>query len=101
MKEEVGQAVVLVRVVDVELTKKAPGSSTSVATLVMEVRAVLRINDSVTVTKVVISGPKDVVAAVIFKLAVVGKKAPGELAATAPFGKRGYLGLLRSRGWTW
>jgi hypothetical protein len=55
LKEEVGPTVVLVGAVDVELPKKAPGSATSAATLV---------------TKVVISGPEDVVAAVTFELAV-------------------------------
>ena len=75
LKEEVGPALMLVGAADVELTKKALGSATSAATLV---------------TKVVISGPGDVVAAVVFELAVAvlfGKKAPGELAATAIWGK--------------
>jgi len=82
LKEEVGPAVVLVGAVDVELTKKAPGSATSAATVVM---------------KVVISGPEDVVVAVIFELAVAvlfGKKAPGELAATVLFGEKGILKVV-------
>src|SRR5271156_602058 len=81
-KEEVGPAVVFVGAVDVELTKKAPGSATSAATVVM---------------KVVISGPEDVVVAVIFELAVAvlfGKKAPGELAATVLFGGKGILKVV-------
>ena len=81
-KEEVGPAVVFVGAVDVELTKKAPGSATSAATVVM---------------KVVISGPEDVVVAVIFELAVAvlfGKKAPGELAATVLFGEKGILKVV-------
>lgn len=97
LKEEVGPAVVLVRAVDVELTKKAPGSATSAAALVAEVRAVLRVTGCVTVTKVVISGPEGVVVAVIFELAeavLFGKKAPGELAATVPFRGRGILKVV-------
>jgi hypothetical protein len=57
LKEEVGPVVVLVRAVDVELTKKVSGSATSAATLVTKVKAVLRVTGCVAVTKVVISGP--------------------------------------------
>jgi hypothetical protein len=97
LKEEVEPAVVLVRVVDVELTKKAPGSAVSAATLVTEVRAVLRVTGCVAVTKVVISGLEGVVAVVMFELAVAvlfGKKAPGELAATVLFEKKGILKVV-------
>ena len=97
LEKEVGPAVVLVRAVDVELTKRVPGSAMSAATLVTEVRAMLRVTGCVTVTKVVISGPEGVVVAVIFGLAVAvlfGKKAPGELAATVPFEKKGILKVV-------
>lgn len=97
LKEEVGPAVVLVRAVDVELTKKAPGSAALAATLVTEVRAVLRVTGCVAVTKVVISGLEGVVVAVMFELAVAvlfGKKAPGELAETVLFEKKGILKVV-------
>jgi hypothetical protein len=82
LKEEVGPVVVLLGAVDVELAKKAPVSATSAATLV---------------TKVVISGPEDVVAAVIFELAVAllfERKAPGELAVTVLFGEKWILRVV-------
>ena len=100
LKEEVGPAVVLMRVVDVELTKKAPGSAALATTLVTEVRAELRVTGCVAVTKVVISGLEGVVAAVMFELAVAvlfGKKAPGELAETVLFEKKGILKVVELR----
>jgi hypothetical protein len=64
----------------------------------MEVRVVLSVNGWVTVTKVVISGPENDVGLVVvleFGLAVLlGKKAPGTLVGTVPFGKKGILRLV-------